>query len=230
MEGEYIVTEVCPNCENEIEMRWSVEEFGYKAFCPVCGNRLMLCDECQHGEGVLPCDYDADTDSCRFSKGTGKDGSGCVGQGGAGSDDGEKEYFVELYRYGRFDIQLDSFRSYEEAWDYAITEVRSLGEGQEIHITTVEYDEAGNETEISSEVVDPEKRKRMKKVSELKPGDKIRQDGVEFTVKYIFDHNGMTAIQFEDVPCTPETMAAYGKLLKLSAQEIKKRKEENEVE
>lgn len=45
MDGEYIVIEVCPHCENEIEMRWSVEEFGYKAFCPVCGNRLMLCDE-----------------------------------------------------------------------------------------------------------------------------------------------------------------------------------------
>lgn len=137
MEGEYIVTEVCPHCENEIEMRWSVEEFGYKAFCPVCGNRLMLCDECQHGEGALPCDYDGRTGSCRFNL-----------------------------------------------------------EG-----------------------------KKMKKVSDLKPGDKIRQDGVEFTVKHIFDHNGMTAIQFEDVPCTPETMAAYGKLLKLSAQEIKKRRE-----
>lgn len=229
MDGEYIVIEVCPHCENEIEMRWSVEEFGYKAFCPVCGNRLMLCDECQHGEGAIPCDYDKDTDSCRFNKEIGGAESGCNGREGSGSEESEKEYFVELYRDGSFAFQLDSFSSYEEALGYAIAEVRSIGEGQEMHITTVEYDEAGNETEISSEVVDPEKGKRVKKVSELKPGDKIRQDGVVFTVKHIFDRDGMTSIQFEDVPCTPETMSAYGKLLKLSAQAIKKRRE-NEVE
>lgn len=42
------VTEVCPHCENEIEMVWNVNDRGYKAFCPVCGQRLMLCDECAH--------------------------------------------------------------------------------------------------------------------------------------------------------------------------------------
>lgn len=68
MGDEYIVTEWCPSCENEIEMRWSVEEMGYKAFCPVCGNRLMLCDECQHGENPPPCDYDRETDTCRFNR------------------------------------------------------------------------------------------------------------------------------------------------------------------
>lgn len=161
MEGEYIVIEVCPNCGNEIEMRWSVEEFGYKAFCPVCGNRLMLCDECQHGEGALPCDYDNDTDSCRFNKGTGVSGPGCSGRESADCEEGDKEYFVELYRNGRFDCQLDLFHSYEEALEYAVKEVRSLEKGHEMHITTVEYDEAGNETEISTEVVDPEKGKKM---------------------------------------------------------------------
>lgn len=31
---EYIVTEVCPHCEAEVEMRWNVAADGYKAFCP----------------------------------------------------------------------------------------------------------------------------------------------------------------------------------------------------
>ena len=56
---EYIVTEVCPHCEAEVEMRWNVAADGYKAFCPHCGKRLMLCDACQHPEGkcVENCDY-----------------------------------------------------------------------------------------------------------------------------------------------------------------------------
>ena len=40
-----MVVEVCPHCENEIEMRWDTSTMGFRAFCPVCGNRLMLCDE-----------------------------------------------------------------------------------------------------------------------------------------------------------------------------------------
>lgn len=62
----YTVIEVCPHCENEIEMRWDTEALGYKAFCPVCGRRLMLCDECRHaGDGA--CDYDGKTDSCKHN-------------------------------------------------------------------------------------------------------------------------------------------------------------------
>lgn len=66
----YIVTEVCPHCESEIEMRWDTDNRGFKAFCPVCGKRLMLCDECRHtsdGEHPSPniCDYSSQTDSCR---------------------------------------------------------------------------------------------------------------------------------------------------------------------
>lgn len=64
------VTEYCPNCDSEIEMRWNVETDGYKAFCPVCGKRLMLCDECHHrtGEYVDDCDYCSATDECRFNR------------------------------------------------------------------------------------------------------------------------------------------------------------------
>lgn len=60
----YIVTEVCPHCENEIEMYWNTDDRGYQAVCPVCGGRLMLCDECMHSEAKAFCDYNSNTDSC----------------------------------------------------------------------------------------------------------------------------------------------------------------------
>ncbi len=67
----YTVTEFCPHCENEIEMQWDTDRRGYKAFCPVCGKRLMLCDECRHsgpdGGPLVPCDYDYKTDTCWFN-------------------------------------------------------------------------------------------------------------------------------------------------------------------
>lgn len=66
------VTEWCSECEAEISMEWSVTDRGYKAFCPVCGKRLMLCDACQHrgpdGSYVEDCDYDSETNACRFNK------------------------------------------------------------------------------------------------------------------------------------------------------------------
>lgn len=64
---QHLVIECCPHCESEIEMRWDVAVRGYKAFCPVCGQRLMLCDECLHsddGEYTGRCDYCSETDSC----------------------------------------------------------------------------------------------------------------------------------------------------------------------
>lgn len=49
-ERTYIVTEWCSNCGSEIEMRWDTDTRGFVAFCPVCGERLVLCDECLHAE------------------------------------------------------------------------------------------------------------------------------------------------------------------------------------
>ena len=63
--GDYMVTELCPHCEYEFTIRWSVEEFGYTAYCPVCGKLVLLCSECRKGRS-LPCNYDAESDSCRF--------------------------------------------------------------------------------------------------------------------------------------------------------------------
>ncbi len=62
-ERTYTVTEFCPHCESEVEMHWNTDTQGFKAFCPVCGHRLMLCDECHQLGG--PCDYNSETDSCR---------------------------------------------------------------------------------------------------------------------------------------------------------------------
>ena len=66
-----LITEYCANCETEVEMFWDVETDGYKAYCPVCRARLMLCDECQHrNDGKLTddCDYCSASDACRFNK------------------------------------------------------------------------------------------------------------------------------------------------------------------
>lgn len=63
-----MVAEYCANCENEIQMRWNVATDGYQAYCPVCGNRLMLYDECMYSNPDESytgyCDYSTQTDSC----------------------------------------------------------------------------------------------------------------------------------------------------------------------
>lgn len=65
----YVVTEQCANCEREVEIHgWDTERDGYQAFCPYCGEVLMLCDECQHSEQRQPCDFDADTGLCRHRR------------------------------------------------------------------------------------------------------------------------------------------------------------------
>lgn len=64
------VTELCPECDREVTLVWNPRKQGFKAFCPHCGARLMLCSECKYREGELhdDCDYDPKTDTCRFNK------------------------------------------------------------------------------------------------------------------------------------------------------------------
>lgn len=59
------VTQYCTECEHEVTMQWNCREDGLKAFCPYCGNRLMLCDWCPRRNN---CDYDADTDTCFYNQ------------------------------------------------------------------------------------------------------------------------------------------------------------------
>lgn len=65
------VTEVCPHCEAEVTLMWNTETDGYKAFCPHCGKRLMLCDACRHdgpdGKPTGTCNYCSETNSCKHN-------------------------------------------------------------------------------------------------------------------------------------------------------------------
>lgn len=53
--------ECCPHCGEEVELAgWNIAEDGFKAYCPYCGEVLMLCDACYHrfgefGEGWQNC-------------------------------------------------------------------------------------------------------------------------------------------------------------------------------
>ena len=51
---------------------WCIDpDTGYKAYCPVCGKRLMLCDASQHrpnGENTGDCDYNAFNDTCKYNR------------------------------------------------------------------------------------------------------------------------------------------------------------------
>ena len=62
--------EMCPHCMREAEIRWNVNEDGFKAYCPYCGKKLMLCNACQHRYGDFSddCDYCSQKDSCMFNK------------------------------------------------------------------------------------------------------------------------------------------------------------------
>ena len=53
----YVVTEVCPNCEKEVELVWDTDTDGYQIFCPSCGEKMMLCDDCRHSPDTQECDF-----------------------------------------------------------------------------------------------------------------------------------------------------------------------------
>lgn len=65
------VTELCPHCEREVDMSWSIEEDGYQTYCPYCGKRLMLCSECMDWE-QNNCDFNSETGKCKHCLDTGK--------------------------------------------------------------------------------------------------------------------------------------------------------------
>lgn len=49
----------------------------------------------------------------------------------------------------------------------------------------------------------------MKKVSELKPGDKVRHGALVLTVKTIWNEDGQTKVLFHDIPWSEENEAAF---------------------
>ena len=62
---QFEVCEVCPECGAENIMRWNVKKEGYVAYCPHCGSKMMLCDECIHADKTLPCDWNPRNGCCR---------------------------------------------------------------------------------------------------------------------------------------------------------------------
>lgn len=54
---QFEVCEVCPECGAENIMTWNVETEGYVAYCPHCGSKMMLCDECLHADDAKVCDW-----------------------------------------------------------------------------------------------------------------------------------------------------------------------------
>lgn len=54
---QFEVCEVCPECGAENIMRWDVKKDGYVAYCPHCGSKMMLCDECFHSDDAPICNW-----------------------------------------------------------------------------------------------------------------------------------------------------------------------------
>lgn len=59
LEEGYVV-EWCDSCHRQTTMLWDVKADGLTAFCPFCGAKMMLCQQC-NGE----CDYDYGLDLCK---------------------------------------------------------------------------------------------------------------------------------------------------------------------
>lgn len=59
LEDGYIV-EWCVNCERQTVMLWNIKEDGLTAFCPYCGQKMMLCEQC-----TGDCDYSYGFDICK---------------------------------------------------------------------------------------------------------------------------------------------------------------------
>lgn len=63
---KWFVTEVCPHCDKENTIEWNVEEYGYEAWCPHCGKKMMLCSECLYAKDNMygRCDWNSESKKC----------------------------------------------------------------------------------------------------------------------------------------------------------------------
>lgn len=62
--------ETCPHCGEEVEINWCAKENGYEVYCPYCGKKIMLCDECMHSNDNIEqkCDWCKETGCFRNKK------------------------------------------------------------------------------------------------------------------------------------------------------------------
>ena len=61
------VAEQCPECGNEVWLKWDVERDGYTIYCPYCGYRMKLCSMCDVRDGGK-CDWNSKTGECKNEK------------------------------------------------------------------------------------------------------------------------------------------------------------------
>lgn len=61
------VVEQCPECGNEVWLKWDVERDGYTIYCPYCGYRMRLCSMCDVRDGGK-CDWNSKTGECKNGK------------------------------------------------------------------------------------------------------------------------------------------------------------------
>ena len=61
------VAEQCPDCGNDVRLKWDVERDGYTIYCPYCGYRMKLCSMCDIRDGGK-CDWNSETGGCKNDK------------------------------------------------------------------------------------------------------------------------------------------------------------------
>ena len=61
------VAEQCPDCGNDVRLKWDVERDGYTIYCPYCGYRMKLCSMCDVRDGGK-CDWSSKTGECKNDK------------------------------------------------------------------------------------------------------------------------------------------------------------------
>ena len=61
------VEEQCPDCGNDVRLKWDVSRDGYTIYCPYCGYRMKLCSMCDILDGGK-CDWSSKTGECKNDK------------------------------------------------------------------------------------------------------------------------------------------------------------------
>lgn len=67
---KYDFEELCPNCDEWIEIKYdrpAKRDFKYEIICPCCGEKMMLCTMCHDDYGDI-CDWNEEN-GCRISRG-----------------------------------------------------------------------------------------------------------------------------------------------------------------
>lgn len=41
------IEEVCSNCDELINTNWNIEKYGYIMYCPFCGTKMYICNQCE---------------------------------------------------------------------------------------------------------------------------------------------------------------------------------------